>query len=96
MTLGQALTLFSWVLAAALMLVMLLIARFYQRSARQNSAYQLFLIPVVLTLAAGARQVLFGDGVYTDPLGDGLLFLAGASILAQCYWLYRQMTGRKD
>lgn len=96
MSLGQALTLFSWVVAVALILVMLLIARFYQRSSKQGSAYHLFLVPAGLIALSTIRQLLNGDGVRTDPLGDGLLFLAGAATLVQCYWLYRQMTGRKD
>ena len=90
----RALTLYIWALAAALLLALYGIARFYQRTAGERSFYQLFLLPLALFLAAGLRSAWtgrFGE----DIAADVLLFLGGISLFAVGYYLHRLMMGRR-
>lgn len=102
--LARMLTMLSAALAALLLMVMLLIARFYQRTSGEHSAYGLFLIPAVLFLAAGLRYAWLGRQtgsspvqtlVAGDPAADLLRFAGGILLVFLCLFVYRLMTGRR-
>lgn len=100
----RTLTVLSAALAALLLMVMLLIARFYQRTSGEHSAYGLFLISAVLFVAAGLRYAWLGAQpasspaqtlVAGDPAADLLRFAGGSLLVFLCLFLYRLMTGRR-
>lgn len=92
----QVITLVGWMVAAALVVTMALIARFYQRTAGQASAYGLLLVAAVLIALVGLRRALTGDAVPSDLVADTVAFLAGAVLIGQCHWLYARMTRRRE
>lgn len=97
---NSMLILCAWILAAALLLFLYLIGRFYERKFGQRSHYQLFLVPLVLfliaalwyTIAAGGGVVEWGDfvGLFWSDL---LYLLGGLCLLVLSYGLYRAMMG---
>ncbi len=91
---GRVLTIYSWALMGALLLFLYAIARFYQRTAHERSHYRLFLVPLVIFLAAAVRYAWLGR-VTGDVLGDLLLLLGGVSLFALGSFLNRLMMGRR-
>ena len=85
---------YSWVIIAILLLFLFLIARFYERKARQKSHYQLFLLPLVLFLLGILRyDFLFAGNFVGDLLGDTLFFVGGVATAILGYHLLDLMTG---
>ena len=87
------LTIYTWIVAVAIVLFLFLIARFFQRKSGQRSYFQLFIIPTVLFLLAGARYAFFEDSYVGDPMADSLLFGAGVTTIALGSYLFILMTG---
>jgi len=89
-----ALMTYSWVIIAILLFFFFLIARFYERKARQKSHYQLFLLPLVLFLLGILRyDFLFAGNFVGDLLGDTLFFVGGVATAILGYHLLDLMTG---
>lgn len=99
--LSSILVLYSWLVAALLIVFLFLIGRFYEVRFGQSSRYQLFFLPLVLLLAAGVWDAFFANHYTGDPLldfvgawGPNLLWLTGGIALGLlCYSLYRMMMG---
>lgn len=89
--LNQVLTIFAWFPLAALLAILLLIARFYQRLTGEKTRYTLFVLPIVLFGLAAADYAITTQG-REALLGDSLMFAGGALLLGLCLSLYRQMT----
>lgn len=100
MILRSILTLYPWVLIAALIFLLALIARFYEKKyaelyksvPRQQTYYSLFSIPLVLFLLAAGRYILSRDFA-GDVLADIALFGGGILLAALAYRLHHLMTG---
>jgi len=90
-TAHQALTIFSWFAVAILLLLLLLIARFYQNVSQERTYYWVFGLPIVI-FGLGAARYAFLDRVGGDPLGDLLWFSGGILLAAMCVYLYNLMT----
>jgi hypothetical protein len=89
---SQLLILYDWFLRVALLVFMLLIARFYQRFAGEKTYFRLFLVPVVLFGIQAVRQTNFGH----DAAGNLLAAAGGSFLMGLSIVLYRRMTtGRK-
>ena len=94
-TVGSILMLYSWIIAAILLLFLFLIGRFYEMQFRQRSYYQLFLLPLMLFLA-GAIWYVFNTQDFVGVTGPDLLFLIGGLVVMGLgYTLYRIMLARK-
>lgn len=91
LSLHQVFTVYVWFGLGAVLGLMALIARFYERLSGQRTYYQLFAVPI-LALAGATVQYSRLDQVTGDPLGDICLFVAGASLTALCVHVYRLMT----
>lgn len=94
--LGRIAALYSGVLAAVLLLVLLLIARFYQRQSAVRSGYLLFLIPAIAFLLAGLRYAWLDGRIAGDLPGDLLRFVGGVCLIGWGAYLLKLMTGRRD
>jgi hypothetical protein len=87
-------------MAAAVVLSLFLIGRFYEVRFGQRSYFQLMLIPLLLFVIAGVWGAVFANHT-GDPLMDFvgalvpdlLLFVGGVILIALCYYLYRRMMG---
>lgn len=98
---SSILVVYSWIIAAILVLFLFLIGRFYQVKFGQKSGYQLLLVPTVLFLAAAIWDAFQASDGTGDPLldfvgsiGPDLLFLLGGLFLAALgYSLFRMMMG---
>lgn len=90
-TVHQALTLIAWFALASLLLILLLIARFYQNVSGERTHFWVFGIAVVLFGIAAARYA-FVDRTGGDPLGDLLSLAAGVVLAGMCIYLYNLMT----
>lgn len=88
------LMIYSWVIIVILLFFLFLIARFYERKARQKSHYQLFLLPLVLFLLGTLRYgFLFTGNFVGDLLGDTFFFAGGVATAILGYHLLNLMTG---
>jgi hypothetical protein len=83
--------LFGWFALAALLLFLLLIARFYQKFSGQRTYFQWFAIPIVTFGAATVRYASI-DQVAGDGLGDILTGFGGVVLGVLCVYLYKVMT----
>ncbi len=88
---SQALTLYTWTLVVLAVGVVLLIARFYAKSAGQQTRYWLFGVPIFFFAAGALRHLAAGRSV-GDALGGGMWFLGAVTQIALCLVLYKQMT----
>jgi type II secretory pathway component PulF len=92
---NRFLAVYSWFLLAFLLLILLFIARFYQKITGENTRYLLFVVPMVL-FAAASMYYASKSRVMGLATGDILLFAGGISLASLCLTLYRTMTaGRK-
>lgn len=87
---SQLLALYSWFPLAALLMIMLLIARFYAKFSGKRMYFQGFFIPVVFFGAAAARYASL-DGIAGDSIGDAALMVAGLTLLPLCIVVYLRM-----
>lgn len=85
------LTVYTWFPLAALLAILLMIARFFQVQTRSNVYYGFFLLPIVLFGVAIAYQASVGR-VMAVPLADGLSLVGGLVLVGLCMQLYRRMT----
>lgn len=86
------LTVATWVIICALIVVLYRIGRFYQISSGRRSYYQYFSVPLVL-FALGALASLFLREL--QLWGDLLLLAGGAALVGLCIYLLRLMTGSR-
>jgi hypothetical protein len=95
LSVNQFLFLYSWFPLAALIFIVLLIARFYQNFSGERTYFSFYLLPLVLFGAAAVRYASL-DQVAGDMLGDLLSGIAGISLLSLSLFLFKlMMTGRK-
>lgn len=87
----QALTIFSWFAITILLILLLLIARFYQNVSGERTHFWVFSLPVVVFGLAAARYS-FVDQLNGDALGDVLWLLGGLLLAGMCIYLYNVMT----
>ena len=99
--LSSVLIVYSWLAAAALVLVLFLIGRYDEIRFGQRSYSQLFLVPLILFCVGAAWDALFANENTGDPIldfvgafGPDLVFLvAGLALTALCYLLLKTMIG---
>ncbi len=87
----QFLTIYAWFGLGALLLQLMLIARFYERLSGKRTYYRFFAVPVLAFTAATVRQAQL-DQVAGDAWADLGLFVGGVSLGALCIHVYRLMT----
>lgn len=91
MSLHAFLTFYSWLGLSALIVLMALIARFYERLSGERTYYRWFALPV-LTLTGAALQQARLDQITGDPVIDALGLTGGVSLGIVCLHVYRRMT----
>lgn len=92
---NQVLLLYTWFPLAAVITIMLLIARFYEKFSGDRTCYRAYLIPLVL-FGVGAVRYASIDQIGGDAAGDLLVGTGGIILIALSLLLYRQMTaGRR-
>ena len=95
LSINQFLYLYSWFPLAALIFIVLLIARFYQNFSGERTYFSFYLVPLVLFGASAVRYASLNQ-VAGDMLGDILSGTAGVVLLYLSVLLFRlMMTGRK-
>lgn len=95
-SLNQFLVLYAWFPLAALLLFMMLIARFYEQFSGRRTFFRLFPVPVVLFGAAAVRYASINQ-THDDLAGAALMAAAGLLLLAlsgHLYWvMLKKMKG---
>jgi hypothetical protein len=87
----QFLTIYAWFGLGALLFLLMLIARFYERLSGKRTYYRYFAVPVVAFTAATVRQAQI-DQVAGDAWANLSLFVGGVSLGTLCVHVYRLMT----
>lgn len=90
-TAHQALTLLAWFLIAAILGLMLMMARHYQKHMGRSMLYRAFVVPVILFGAASVRGA-FINQVGGDLISDLLWTLGGLTLLGLGALLYIKMS----
>ncbi|MCA9892361.1 MAG: hypothetical protein KC615_05225 [Anaerolineae bacterium] len=88
--LHQFLILFSWFPLAAFILLVLLIARFYQRFSGEQTYFWLFIVPIVAFGVVAVRQAGSPSGQW-DIIASLVAAIAGLILLVLVYHLYARM-----
>ena len=88
---SQFLMLYVWFILAIVLVFLLLIARFYERFAHEQTYFRLFSVPLVLFGLATVRYSSL-DRIGGDVLADLLLAAAGLVLTGLCLLLYSLMT----
>ena len=91
----RLLHIYSFLILCILILFLFLIARFYEKKAKERTLYWLFLIPLMLYLVSGIRYVLSSWGITGDPIGDVSLAIGGGLLLYLGHSLLTRMMGRR-
>ena len=94
--LGRIAALYSGLAAAALLILLVLIARFYQRQSQVRSGYPIFLFPALALLLAGARYAALDGQISGDAAADLLRLAGGACLIGWGAYLVRIMTGSRE
>lgn len=90
-----------WIGIIALQVILLAIARFFERTSQQRTWYQLYLIPILLT---GVGAVRYLSRLVThnarldfagDPVVDILFLCAGLLLMGLGNLLYEKMMGER-
>lgn len=90
-SLHQLLSIYIWFGLSALLFLLALIARFYERLSGEHTYYRLLAVPAVLFSVALLRLAGL-DRLVGDTWGDVLLLVGGASLTALCLHVYHLMT----
>lgn len=89
-SISQFLTLFAWFPLSLVLLLLLLIARYYQRISGEPTYFRWYLLPIIgfggAMLRYASLNVLMGD-----VLADGLFIASGLTLVALATLLYRRM-----
>jgi hypothetical protein len=93
-SLHQFLVLYVWFPLAALLLFVLLIARFYQKFSGARIYYWLYVLPLVGLGAAAVRYASI-DTVADDALAAVLSGISGIVLIGLSLHIYRQMLRQK-
>jgi hypothetical protein len=99
---NAVLLLYSWIVAAFLILFLLMIGRFYQIRFEHKSHFQYFALPLVCLLGAaiwyGISMLADSGGTLGDFVGllwpDLLFLVGGVGLILLSYLLFRMMVGR--
>jgi hypothetical protein len=91
LSLNQFLMLYIWFPLAALLFLLLLIARFYEKFSGEQTYFRVFSLPIVLFGAATVRYASL-NRMAGDGLADSLMAVGGVVLIALCLFLYRRMT----
>ena len=90
-----------WIGIIALQVILMAIAHFFERTSRQQTWYQLYLIPILFT---GAGAVRYVSRFFThdarpdfagDPVADVLFLFAGLLLIGMGNLLYERMMGER-
>ena len=96
LSLNQFLLLYTWFLTTALIVFLLLIARFYQHFSGKRTYYRFFLAPILLWGVFAVRYASV-DALTRSTFADLTLGLGGVIMSVLCGNLYRLMlTSKKD
>lgn len=90
LALQQLLIALTWLLLTLLMLILWLLARFFERLSAKRTHYRGLLVPIALFTIAAADAI----GTTGSALGYGAAFLGGVWLGVFCLSLYRKMTLR--
>ncbi|MGB1287273.1 MAG: hypothetical protein ACPG7F_12110 [Aggregatilineales bacterium] len=92
-SLHQFLVLYTWFPLIAILLLLLLIARFYQKFSGDRTFFQGYLIPVIgygfVAVRYAARETISGD-----MFADIVALISGVILLILAFHLYRCMMAR--
>lgn len=96
LSLNQFLMLYTWFPLAALLIFLLLIARFFERFSGVKTYFRLFLLPLIFFGAAAVRYA-GTDHMAGDLAADAVMGVAGLVLLGlslRLYWvmIYRRRT----
>lgn len=89
-TVHQFMTLYIWLGVSALLVLLALIARFYERLSGERTHYFYFALAIVLLAGASMRQIA-RDQLTGDALADLLAAAGGVMMGALCLHIYRLM-----
>jgi hypothetical protein len=88
---NQFLMLYTWFPLAALLFLLLLIARFYEKFSGEQTYFKFFTMPIVLFGAATVRYASI-NRMAGDIWADVLMGMGGVILMVMCLLLYRRMT----
>lgn len=94
-SLNQFLMLFMWFPLAALLMLMLLVARFFQKFSGHYTYFRLFILVIVLFGGAMVRYASV-DRIAGDAPGDVMLGVGGVVLIGLSVHLMRVMIFQND
>jgi len=94
LSLNQFLVLYMWFPLAALLMLIFLIARFFEKFSGEQTYFRLFLLPVIL-FGIGAVRYAGTEQIGGDIFGDTVMGIAGITLLFLCTRLYWLMIVRR-
>ncbi|MCS7285555.1 MAG: hypothetical protein RMK30_00585 [Anaerolineae bacterium] len=89
------LQLFSWTLFSLILVVVMFIARFYERKSGRRTFYQFYPLAIFLFLAAALIYTGKGGDFVGDFRGDVFFSLGGLLTSALAAYLFELMMGKR-
>lgn len=87
---SQFLALYAWFPLALLLLVLLLVARFFERSSGERTFFRLFMVPIIAFGVAAVRYAAV-DQIVGDLIADLALTVGGITLSGLSLVLYWRM-----
>jgi hypothetical protein len=91
-----------WIGIIALQIILLTIARFFERTSQLQTWYRLYLVPILFTAIAAVRYLshIFTHNAQPDfagdPIANVLLLFAGLLLIGLGNLLYEKMMGERQ
>lgn len=90
LSLSQFFALYTWFPLALILFILLLIARFYQKSSGERTFFRVLIVPIIAFGFAGVRYAA-NDQIVGDGLADAALVVAGLTLTGMSLMMYWHM-----
>lgn len=90
LSLSQFFALYTWFPLALILFILMLIARFYEKSSGERTFFRLLIVPIIAFGFAAVRYAA-NDQIVGDWLADAALLLAGLMLTGMLFLVYWHM-----
>ena len=85
---------YNWFLSAVLVVILLMIARFYELKTHERTYFRIFVLPLLFFGVASLRSAYL-DQAATDEFAASFWAIGGIILIVLCVRLYHLMTSHR-
>jgi len=92
---NSLLIIYVWSIVITHLIIIMAIARFYERKSARRAYYRWFVIPAVVLMIAAFRYAFLPDQLVGDMWGDTLRLIGGVMSIGLTIFLLKLMMGKR-